>query len=100
MTERIFTAVKVDAAALRKKVGMVFQKKRTRFRQVFMIILHMRQKYHGVHGRKKLDEIVETSLRKAALWDEVKRPLKKECFRIIRRTAAKTLYCTCDCTGA
>ena len=34
-------------------------------------------KYHGVHGRKKLDEIVETSLRKAALWDEVKDRLKK-----------------------
>ena len=33
--------------------------------------------YHGVHGRKKLDEIVETSLRKAALWDEVKDRLKK-----------------------
>ena len=34
-------------------------------------------KYHGVRGRKKLDEIVETSLRKAALWDEVKDRLKK-----------------------
>ncbi len=30
-----------------------------------------------MHGRKKLDEIVETSLRKAALWDEVKDRLKK-----------------------
>ena len=42
----------------------------------------IRDRYHGVRGRKKLDEIVETSLRKAALWDEVKDRLKKSALGI------------------
>ena len=67
---------KVDAAALRKKVGMVFQKANPFPASIYDIIAYA-PKYHGVHGRKKLDEIVETSLRKAALWDEVKDRLKK-----------------------
>ena len=67
---------KVDAAALRKKVGMVFQKENPFPASIYDNIAYA-PKYHGVHGRKKLDEIVETSLRKAALWDEVKDRLKK-----------------------
>lgn len=67
---------KVDVAALRKKVGMVFQKANTFPASIYDNIAYA-PKYHGVHGRKKLDEIVETSLRKAALWDEVKDRLKK-----------------------
>ena len=67
---------KVDAAALRKKVGMVFQKANPFPASIYDNIAYA-PKYHGVHGRKKLDEIVETSLRKAALWDEVKDRLKK-----------------------
>ena len=67
---------KVDAAALRKKVGMVFQKANPFPASIYDNIAYA-PKYHWVHGRKKLDEIVETSLRKAALWDEVKDRLKK-----------------------
>lgn len=67
---------KVDAATLRKKVGMVFQKANPFPASIYDNIAY-EPKYHGVHGRKKLDEIVETSLRKAALWDEVKDRLKK-----------------------
>ena len=67
---------KVDAAALRKKVGMVFQKANPFPASIYDNIAYA-PKYHGVHGRKKLDEIVETSLRKAALWDEVEDRLKK-----------------------
>lgn len=67
---------KVDAAALRKKVGMVFQKANPFPASIYDNIAYA-PKYHGVRGRKKLDEIVETSLRKAALWDEVKDRLKK-----------------------
>ena len=68
---------KVDAAALRKKVGMVLFQKANLFPASIYDNIAYAPKYHGVHGRKKLDEIVETSLRKAALWDEVKDRLKK-----------------------
>ena len=67
---------KVDVAALRKKVGRVFQKANQFPASIYDNIAYA-PKYHGVHGRKKLDEIVETSLRKAAFWDEVKDRLKK-----------------------
>ena len=67
---------KVGVAELRKKVGMVFQKANPFPASIYDNIAYA-PKYHGVHGRKKLDEIVETSLRKAALWDEVKDRLKK-----------------------
>ena len=55
---------------------MVFQKANPFLASIYDNIAYA-PKYHGVHGRKKLDEIVETSLRKAALWDEVKDRLKK-----------------------
>lgn len=59
-----------------KKLAMVFQKANPFPASIYDNIAYA-PKYHGVHGRKKLDEIVETSLRKAALWDEVKDRLKK-----------------------
>lgn len=55
---------------------MVFQKANPFPASIYDNIAYV-PKYHGVHGRKKLDEIVEASLRKAALWDEVKDRLKK-----------------------
>ena len=48
---------------------------------------------HGIRSKAKLDEIVEKSLRDAAIWDEVKDRLKKECARNVRWTAAETLHC-------
>ena len=66
----------MDVNVLRKRVGMVFQKPNPFPMSIYDNIAYA-PKYHGVHGRKKLDEIVETSLRKAALWDEVKDRLKK-----------------------
>ena len=88
---------KVDAAALRKKVGMVFQKANPFPASIYDNIAYA-PKYHGVRGRKKLDEIVETSLRKAALWDEVKDRLKKSALGLSggqqRRTALlRALLC-------
>ena len=67
---------KVDAAALRKKSRYGVPKAKPFPASIYDNIAYA-PKYHGVHGRKKLDEIVETSLRKAALWDEVKDRLKK-----------------------
>lgn len=56
---------------------MVFQKANPFPASIYDNIAYA-PKYHGVRGRKKLDEIVETSLRKAALWDEVKGPSEKK----------------------
>ncbi len=47
---------------------------------------------HGIRTKAKLDEIVEKSLRDAAIWDEVKDQLKEKRPRAVRRTAAETLY--------
>ena len=44
-------------------------------------------------SKAKLDEIVEKSLRDAAIWDEVKDRLKKSALGYVRWTAAETLYC-------
>jgi len=61
----------VDVVDLRKRVGMVFQKPNPFPMSVFdNIAFGPRQ--HGRHNRMELQEIVERSLRQAALWDEVK----------------------------
>ena len=66
----------VDVTDLRKRVGMVFQKPNPFNMTVFDNIAYG-QRMQGVTNRKALAEIVETSLKKAALWDEVKDRLKK-----------------------
>ncbi len=61
----------VDVVDLRKRVGMVFQKPNPFPMSIFdNIAFGPRQ--HGINGSKQLEEIVEKSLRQAALWDEVK----------------------------
>ncbi len=59
-----------DEVLLRKKIGMVFQKPNPFPKSIFDNIAYG-PRLHGVKDRKTLDGIVETSLRKAALWDEV-----------------------------
>jgi phosphate transport system ATP-binding protein len=66
----------VDVTDLRKKVGMVFQKPNPFNMTVFDNIAYGRR-MQGLKDRKKLSNVVETSLKKAALWDEVKDRLKK-----------------------
>ena len=61
---------------LRKRVGMVFQKPNPFPMSIYDNIAYG-PRTHGVHGRAQLDEIVERSLRSAAIWDEVKDRLKK-----------------------
>jgi phosphate transport system ATP-binding protein len=60
-----------DVVALRKKVGMVFQKSNPFPKTVFDNVVYG-PRIHGVRGRTQLAEIVERSLVRAALWDEVK----------------------------
>ena len=60
-----------DVNALRKRIGMVFQKSNPFPKSVYENVAYG-PRIHGVRGRRELDEIVERSLRGAALWDEVK----------------------------
>lgn len=66
----------MDTCELRKRVGMVFQKPNPFPMSVYDNIA-FGPRTHGVRSRSKLDEIVEKSLRDAAIWDEVKDRLKK-----------------------
>ena len=62
---------RVDVNALRKRIGMVFQKSNPFPKSIYENIAYG-CRIHGVSGKTALDEIVEKSLRGAALWDEVK----------------------------
>lgn len=73
--EDIYDA-KVDTTLLRKKVGMVFQQPNPFPMSIYDNIAYG-PKIHGIKNKAQLDEIVEKSLRGAALWDEVKDRLKK-----------------------
>ena len=66
---------KIDVNHLRKRVGMVFQKPNPFPMSIYDNIAYG-PRTHGVRSRVKLDEIVERSLRSAAIWDEVKDRLK------------------------
>jgi len=65
-----------DVNILRKRVGMVFQKPNPFPMSIYDNIAYG-PRIHGIKSRVKLDEIVEDSLRKAAIWDECKDRLKK-----------------------
>ena len=73
--EDIF-APSVDVSELRRQVGMVFQKPNPFPMSIYDNIAYG-PRTHGVKNKAKLDEIVEKSLRGAAIWDEVKNRLKK-----------------------
>ena len=66
----------VDVNMLRKDIGMVFQKPNPFPMSVYDNIAYG-PRTHGIKGKAKLDDIVERSLRDAAIWDEVKDRLKK-----------------------
>ncbi|MCD8363688.1 MAG: phosphate ABC transporter ATP-binding protein PstB [Lachnospiraceae bacterium] len=66
----------LDVNVLRKRVGMVFQKANPFPMSIYDNVAYG-PRTHGVRGGAKLDEIVEKSLRAAAIWDEVKDRLKK-----------------------
>lgn len=66
----------MDVNLLRKRVGMVFQKPNPFPMSVYDNIVYG-PKTHGVRKKADLDEIVERSLRQAAIWDELKDRLKK-----------------------
>jgi phosphate transport system ATP-binding protein len=66
----------VDVNSLRKEIGMVFQKPNPFPMSIYDNVAYG-PRTHGITGKIKLDDIVERSLRDAAIWDEVKDRLKK-----------------------
>ena len=66
----------INVNELRRQVGMVFQKPNPFPMSIYDNIAYG-PRTHGIKGRAKLDEIVEESLKAAAIWDEVKDRLKK-----------------------
>lgn len=71
----------VDVNALRKRVGMVFQTPNPFPISIYDNIVYG-PRVHGLRNRARLDEIVEDSLRKAAVWDELKDELRKNALQI------------------
>ncbi|WP_253701184.1 phosphate ABC transporter ATP-binding protein PstB [Bacillus sp. FJAT-29814] len=71
----------MNVVALRKEIGMVFQKPNPFPKSIYDNITHA-LKYNGIKKKSRLDEIVEESLRKAALWDEVKDRLHKSALSL------------------
>ena len=67
---------RLDVTALRRRIGMVFQKP-TPFPMSIYDNVAYGPRTHGAHSRARLDELVEQSLRAAAIWDEVKDRLRK-----------------------
>lgn len=70
-----------DVNLLRKRVGMVFQRPNPFPMSIYDNISYG-PRVHGIRDRKRLDEIVENSLRLAAIWDEVKDNLKKNALSL------------------
>ena len=71
----------VDATEVRKKIGMVFQKPNPFPKSIYENIAYG-PKVQGIKDKKTLDEIVEKSLRVAALWDEVKDRLNESAMSL------------------
>jgi len=71
----------IDVNLLRKRVGMVFQKPNPFPMSVYDNVA-FGPRTHGIRSRMKLDDIVERSLRQAAIWDELKDRLKKSALEL------------------
>jgi len=71
----------IDINMLRKRVGMVFQKPNP-FPMSIYDNIAFGPRTHGIKTKHKLDQIVEKSLRDAAIWDEVKDRLKRSAFSL------------------
>lgn len=72
---------KVDVVELRRRVGMVFQKPNPFPKSIFDNIAYG-LRINGMRDRRKVEQIVEKSLKEAALWDEVKDRLRENAFSL------------------
>lgn len=73
--------LKTDPVILRHKIGMVFQRPNPFPKSIFDNVAYG-PRIHGMRNRKRLMEIAEDALRRAALWDEVKDRLKESAFSL------------------
>ena len=89
----------VDVSQLRREVGMVFQKPNPFPMSIYDNVAYGPRTY-GIRNKAKLDELVEQSLRRAAIWDEVKDRLKKNALGLSRRPAAASVHRPCPGGGA
>lgn len=71
----------VDVYEMRKRIGMVFQRPNPFSKSIYENITFA-LKQHGEKDKNKLDELVETSLKQAALWDQVKDNLNKSALAL------------------
>lgn len=71
----------VDVVELRKRVGMIFQKSNPFPKSIYDNAAYG-PRINGVKDKKRLDEIVESTLRRSALWDEVKDDLRKSALAL------------------
>lgn len=72
---------KTDVVLLRQKIGMVWQRPNPFHKSIYENIA-FGPRYHGIKNKKKLDQIVEESLTKAALWEETKDRLNKSALSL------------------
>lgn len=72
---------RVDTTLLRKRIGMVFQQPNPFPMSIYDNVAYG-PRIHGIKNKAKLDEIVERSLKDAAIWDEVKDRLKKSALSL------------------
>ena len=86
----------IDVVNLRKKVGMIFQKSNPFAKSVYDNIA-FGPRINGISQKSVLDEIVEKSLKQAAIWDEVKDRLFNSALEPFRRTTAADMHCTITC---
>ena len=71
----------VDVVELRKRVGMIFQKSNPFPKSIYENVAYG-PKINGIRDKARLDEIVESTLQRAAIWDEVKDDLKKSALAL------------------
>lgn len=84
----------IDIYDLRKKIGMVFQRPNCFPKSIYENVAYG-PKTHGIKNSKKLDEIVETSLKQAAIWDEVKDKLNKSALALSGGQAQRICIARC-----
>lgn len=83
-----------DVYNLRKRIGMVFQRPNCFPKSIYDNIAYG-PRTHGIKEKKKLDEIVETSLKQAAIWDEVKDNLNKSALALSGGQAQRICIARC-----
>ena len=90
----------IDPIIVRRRIGMVFQKPNPFPTMTIFNNVAAGLKLNGIRDRKLISEVVEESLREAALWDEVKNELNKSGMSLSGGQAATTMHCQGPCNAA